>query len=80
MPVLKSHELNNLSKFLLFNLLFDFQARGITVSRRKGRLVKQLSCVSDKDVDTNVDIDISKYLPPLYTHSKKVKQLIEVRV
>lgn len=54
------------------------QARGITQSRRKGRLVRQLSCMSDNDTDGNVEIDLAKYLPPHYTTSKKVKRLIEV--
>lgn len=54
------------------------QARGITHSRRKGRLVRQLSCMSDNEPDGHVEIDLTKYLPPHYTTSKKVKRLIEV--
>ena len=61
-------------------LIRNNKARGITLSRRKGRLVRQLSCVSDNDPDDRVEIDLTKYLPPLYTTSKKVKHLIEVRL
>jgi len=54
------------------------QARGITQSRRKGRLVRQLSCMSDNEPENHVEIDLAKYLPPHYTTSKKVRRLIEV--
>lgn len=60
-------------------LIRNNKARGITLSRRKGRLVRQLSCMSDKEPENHVEIDLSKYLPPFYTTSKKVKHLIEVR-
>ncbi|KAH3786899.1 hypothetical protein DPMN_165014, partial [Dreissena polymorpha] len=53
------------------------QAKGIASSRRTGRLVRQLSCVSDKDPDAYIETDLAKYLPPHYTMSKKVKHLIE---
>jgi hypothetical protein len=60
-------------------LIRNNKARGITLSRRKGRLVRQLSCMSDNEPDSQVEIDLTKYLPPHYTTSKKVKNLIEVR-
>jgi len=55
------------------------QAKGIVSSRRRGRLVRQLSCMGDKDPEQYVEIDLAHYLPPQYTMSKKVKHLIEVR-
>ena len=59
-------------------LIRNNKARGITLSRRKGRLVRQLSCVSDHDEESDLEFDLTKYLPPLYRTSKKVKRLIEV--
>ncbi|XP_052770885.1 1-phosphatidylinositol 4,5-bisphosphate phosphodiesterase epsilon-1-like [Mya arenaria] len=53
------------------------QAKGISSSRRKGRLVRQLSCVSDKEPEAYVEIDLAHFLPPQFTMSKKVKHLIE---
>ncbi|XP_053407871.1 uncharacterized protein LOC123546334 isoform X3 [Mercenaria mercenaria] len=58
-------------------LIRNNKARGITLSRRKGRLVRQLSCMSDNEPESQVEIDLTKYLPPHYTTSKKVKHMIE---
>ncbi|KAK3593089.1 hypothetical protein CHS0354_038127 [Potamilus streckersoni] len=58
-------------------LISNKQAWKISRSRRTGRLVRQLSCVGDRDTDTALDPDLARFLPPHYTTSKKVRQLIQ---
>ena len=59
-------------------LIRNNRAGRITSSRRKGRLVRQLSCVGDKDVDVGNQIDLYKYLPPDFHASKKIHSLMQV--
>ncbi|WAR21471.1 PLCE1-like protein [Mya arenaria] len=58
------------------------QAKGISSSRRKGRLVRQLSCVSDKEPEAEVQlkrlyIKISKNLPGYGCKLYHVKEVLK---
>ncbi|XP_052101647.1 uncharacterized protein LOC127735503 isoform X2 [Mytilus californianus] len=53
-------------------------ASRITSTRRsKGRIIRQLTCISDNEVDSNGEIDLTKYLPPDLVSSKKIGWLIQ---
>jgi len=62
-------------------LIRSNRANRITSTRRsKGRIVRQLTCVSDNDIDSNGEIDLVKYLPPDLVSSKKIRWLIQVEI
>lgn len=56
------------------------RAQRVTSSRRKSsRLARTLMCTGDSDWETNgEEVDITRFLPPLFTASKKMKDLIRV--
>ncbi|XP_060069522.1 uncharacterized protein LOC132549598 [Ylistrum balloti] len=58
-------------------LIRNNRAGRITSSRRKGRLVRQLSCVSNKDLDVGSEVDLTKFLPPDFNSSKKIRCIIQ---
>ncbi|XP_021351592.1 uncharacterized protein LOC110449213 [Mizuhopecten yessoensis] len=58
-------------------LIRNNRAGRITSSRRKGRLVRQLSCVSSKDLDIGSEVDLTKFLPPDFNSSKKIRCIIQ---
>ncbi|KAK6186334.1 hypothetical protein SNE40_008387 [Patella caerulea] len=53
------------------------RAQRITSTRRKGKLVRQLMCASDNELECLEDCDLARFLPPEYTTSKKVRELIK---
>lgn len=59
-------------------LIRNNRALRITQSRRKGRLVRQLTCVSDHDENSHNEVDLSQFLPPDFTTSKKIRYIIQV--
>ena len=62
-------------------LIRSNRANRITSTRRsKGRIVRQLTCVSDNDIDSNGEIELVKYLPPDLVSSKKIRWLIQVDI
>lgn len=61
-------------------LIRNNRALRITQSRRKGRLVRQLTCVSDHEENSHSDVDLSQFLPPDFTTSKKIRYIIQVCV
>ncbi|XP_071091113.1 1-phosphatidylinositol 4,5-bisphosphate phosphodiesterase epsilon-1-like [Haliotis cracherodii] len=58
-------------------LIRSNQAQRITSTRRKGKLVRSLMCTSDNEIEGCEQIDLSHFLPPHYTTSKKVRELIK---
>lgn len=59
-------------------LIRTHKAYHITSSRRKGRLVRHLTCMSENEVDSISTVDLSHYLPPELTISRKIRELIKV--
>lgn len=56
------------------------RAKKLSSSRlgRRGKLVKHLTCVSDHEPELVTEVDLKLYLPPEYTTSRKIRELIEV--
>lgn len=61
-------------------LIRSNRAQRITSTRRKSsRLARTLLCASDSDWESaGEEVDVTRYLPPLFTASKKMKELIRV--
>ncbi|XP_025096603.1 1-phosphatidylinositol 4,5-bisphosphate phosphodiesterase epsilon-1-like isoform X4 [Pomacea canaliculata] len=59
-------------------LIRSNRAQRITSTRRKSsRLARTLLCASDSDWESaGEEVDVTRYLPPLFTASKKMKELI----
>ncbi|XP_041369675.1 1-phosphatidylinositol 4,5-bisphosphate phosphodiesterase epsilon-1-like [Gigantopelta aegis] len=53
------------------------RAQRITNTRRKKTLIRSLLCGTDNEIETTEFCDLSAYLPPMYTASKQVRELIK---
>ncbi|KAK0044969.1 1-phosphatidylinositol 4 5-bisphosphate phosphodiesterase epsilon-1-like isoform X1, partial [Biomphalaria pfeifferi] len=58
-------------------LIRSRRAHRITSTRRSTKLARSLLCTSDNEGRPREELDLSRYLPPHYTTSKKVRELIE---
>ncbi|XP_062591377.1 uncharacterized protein LOC134252848 isoform X1 [Saccostrea cucullata] len=58
-------------------LIRNNRALRITQSRRKGRLVRQLTCVSDHEETNHNEVDLTRFLPPDFTTSKKIRYILQ---
>ncbi|KAH9518378.1 hypothetical protein Btru_016595 [Bulinus truncatus] len=58
-------------------LIRSHRAHRITSTRRSTKLARSLLCTSDSEWGPREGLDLSRYLPPHYTTSKKVRELIE---
>ncbi|CAL1528798.1 unnamed protein product, partial [Lymnaea stagnalis] len=58
-------------------LIRSHRAQRITSTRRSTKLARTLLCTSDSDWQPRESLDLSRFLPPHYTTSKKVRELIE---
>lgn len=51
----------------------------LSSSRRKGKLVRQLTCVGENEIEALTSKDLIRIIPAEYTTSKKIHSLIQVR-
>lgn len=54
------------------------KAKKLASNRRRGRLVKHLMCFSDYEYNSVSSVCLEDYLPPEYTTSRKIRELIQV--
>ncbi|CAG5116825.1 unnamed protein product, partial [Candidula unifasciata] len=58
-------------------LIRSHRAQRITSTRRSTKIARTLLCTNDNDWQPRETLDLSRFLPPHYIASKKVRELIE---